>query len=159
MMDRMASRSRSEQGQADAGREAWVLMFRMLQANMGAVQAVWRQFELTGPQAHLLQRLGPDEMLPMNGLAGALDCQPSNVTGLVDKLEARGLIERRSEPGDRRVKMIALTAAGRRFRAQLLERLSEPPPFITSLSAEDKGALLQLLQRAAAKLMSSDPGI
>jgi hypothetical protein len=49
---------------------------------------------------------------------------------------------------DRRVKMIALTSAGQRFRAKLLERLSEPPPFIASLTTEDKVALREILLRA-----------
>ena len=48
----------------------------------------------------------------MSGLAELLFCDASNVTGIADRLEARGLIERRSAGGDRRVKVLALTSAG-----------------------------------------------
>jgi len=84
----------------------------------------------------------------MRGLAEALVCHASNVTGLVDKLEARGLIERRTDEHDRRVKMIALTRRGVRVRTQLVARLSDPPPFIEALSESDKKNLLSILERA-----------
>jgi DNA-binding MarR family transcriptional regulator len=134
--------------QADAGREAWTLLFRLLQDDKGSVQEVWSEFDLTPAQASLLHHLEPESALPMIGLADALRCKASNVTGLVDKLEARGLIERQVEAKDRRVKMIALTAAGRRFRTKLLKRLADPPPFIVSLSYDDKVALRAILNRA-----------
>jgi MarR family transcriptional regulator, organic hydroperoxide resistance regulator len=147
----MADRNRAPPPNADAGREAWQLLFGLLQDDKGSVQDVWSEFELSPAQANLLHRLVPEKGLPMIGLAEALHCQASNVTGLVDKLESRGLIERRVDPKDRRVKVIALTAAGRRFRAKLLERLSEPPPFIASLSDEDKHALRDILGRSVSQ--------
>jgi DNA-binding MarR family transcriptional regulator len=55
------------------------------------------------------------------------------ITGLVDKLEKRGFIERQPDRKDRRVKMIAVTPAGAKFRAQMLDRLSEPPASVVSL--------------------------
>ncbi|PZH13139.1 MarR family transcriptional regulator, partial [Streptomyces sp. NTH33] len=63
---------------------------------------------LTGAQARLLSLLSL-EPLPMRKLAQKLKCEPSNVTGIVDRLEARGLVERRPDPADRRVKLAAAT--------------------------------------------------
>ncbi|MER7187606.1 MarR family transcriptional regulator, partial [Streptomyces hyaluromycini] len=63
---------------------------------------------LTGAQARLLSLLSL-EPLPMRKLAQKLKCEPSNVTGIVDRLEARGLVERRPDPTDRRVKLAAAT--------------------------------------------------
>lgn len=68
---------------------------------------------LTGAQAKLLSLLSL-EPLPMRKLAQKLKCEPSNVTGIVDRLEARGLVERRPDPDDRRVKVAAATEEGRR---------------------------------------------
>ena len=51
---------------------------------------------------------------PCGKLAQKLKCEPSNVTGIVDRLEARGLVERRPDPADRRVKLAAATEEGRR---------------------------------------------
>ncbi len=71
------------------------------------------QHALTGAQARLLSLLSL-EPLPMRRLARKLTCEPSNVTGIVDRLESRGLVERRPDPADRRVKLAAATEEGRR---------------------------------------------
>jgi DNA-binding MarR family transcriptional regulator len=143
------SRAASDQRlKSDPGRAAWALLFRLLQAEGGTVQAVRAELQLTAAQAHLLQRLEAGKPVPMIGLADTLQCDASNVTGLVDKLEARGFLERRFDPADRRVRLIALTPAGERCRAMLLDRLSKPLPFIEAMSRKDKVALLDILERA-----------
>ncbi|MPZ21753.1 MAG: MarR family transcriptional regulator [Luteitalea sp.] len=52
--------------------------------------------------------------LPLGQLAERLSCVKSNITQLVDRLEADGLVQRQSDPHDRRTKLAALTAAGRK---------------------------------------------
>jgi DNA-binding MarR family transcriptional regulator len=54
------------------------------------------------------------ESLPLGQLAGRLSCVKSNITQLVDRLEADGLVARRLDPNDRRTKLAVLTAAGRK---------------------------------------------
>jgi DNA-binding MarR family transcriptional regulator len=54
------------------------------------------------------------ESLPLSQLAGRLSCVKSNITQLVDRLEADGLVTRRPDPTDRRATLAALTAAGRK---------------------------------------------
>ena len=63
-------------------------------------------------------------------------------------MEARGLIERRDSPSDRRVKLIALTGDGTEARARVLDRLYEPPAAIAALSPADQRALRDILRRA-----------
>src|SRR3954453_21691130 len=77
---------------------------------------------LTGAQARLLSLLSL-EPLPMRRLAQKLKCEPSNVTGIVDRLESRGLVERRPDPKDRRVKLAAATQEGSRVARALRESL------------------------------------
>lgn len=91
----------------------------------------------------------------MVALARSLHCHDSNVTGLVDRLEQRGLIERQSNPHDRRVKLIALTNAGETFRDRLLERLFEPLPFIAVLTLQDKKTLRDILLRATQAMQTN----
>jgi DNA-binding MarR family transcriptional regulator len=91
----------------------------------------------------------------MVALARSLHCHDSNVTGLVDRLEQRGLIERQSNPQDRRVKLIALTKAGETFRDRLLERLFEPLPFISVLTLQDKKTLRDILLRATQAMQTN----
>ena len=53
----------------------------------------------------------------MSRLADTLSCDASNVTGLVDRLESRGLVRRQPSAEDRRVKVLQLTPAGSRLRS------------------------------------------
>jgi DNA-binding MarR family transcriptional regulator len=54
------------------------------------------------------------ESLPLGQLAERLCCVKSNITQLIDRLEADGLVERKPDPNDRRTKLAALTPAGRK---------------------------------------------
>ena len=103
---------------------------------------------LSFPQAHALKVLRPGNPIPMRQLAGDLHCDPSNITGIVDRLGDRGLVERGSAPGDRRVKTLMLTEEGAALRMRLLDRLSEPPPGLGKLSADEQRQLRDLLRRA-----------
>jgi DNA-binding MarR family transcriptional regulator len=97
---------------------------------------------LTVAQAALLRELGSP--LAMNKVAGRLHCDASNVTGIVDRLEGRGLVERRARADDRRVKEIALTPEGRRVKRQV-DGVLKGTPGIGALSAQDQAALRSLL--------------
>jgi DNA-binding MarR family transcriptional regulator len=101
---------------------------------------------LTGAQARLLSLLSL-EPLPMRKLANKLKCEPSNVTGIVDRLESRGLVERRPDPADRRVKLAAATEEGRRVARSLRESLRFAREPLAGLAAEERVVLRGLLQR------------
>ena len=103
---------------------------------------------LSFPQAHALKVLRPGSPVPMRELADRLHCDPSNITGIVDRLGDRGLVERGSAPGDRRVKTLMLTEEGTALRMRLLDRLSEPPAGLGKLSADEQRQLHDLLRRA-----------
>ncbi|GAB3677206.1 MarR family transcriptional regulator [Actinocorallia lasiicapitis] len=72
---------------------------------------------LTVAQAQLVVQL--DEPLSMRALAARLFCDASNVTGIVTRLEGRGLVVRESDPGDRRVKLVSLTPSGVELRDKI----------------------------------------
>ena len=103
---------------------------------------------LSFPQGHALKVLRPGHPIPMRELADGLHCDPSNITGIVDRLGDRGLVERGSAPGDRRVKTLMLTEEGTALRMRLLDRLSEPPPGLGRLTLDEQRQLLHLLRRA-----------
>ncbi|GGU76855.1 MarR family transcriptional regulator [Streptomyces filipinensis] len=104
---------------------------------------------LTGPQARLLSLLSV-EPLPMRKLAHKLKCEPSNVTGIVDRLESRGLVERRPDPADRRVKVAAATEDGLRVARDLREGLHFAREPLAGLSADERRSLRDLLRRMLA---------
>jgi DNA-binding MarR family transcriptional regulator len=101
---------------------------------------------LTGAQARLLSLLSL-EPLPMRRLAQQLKCEPSNVTGIVDRLETRGLVERRPDPTDRRVKLAAATTEGRQVARSLRDSLRFAREPLAGLSDEERLSLRDLLRR------------
>jgi DNA-binding MarR family transcriptional regulator len=112
--------------------------------------AVAGEFGLTPPQMFALRALDPDRPVPMRALAAQLHCDSSNVTGLVDGLEAHGLVERRPDEHDRRVRMLVVTAHGEEVRGRINAVMQEVPPAIAELSATDQRALRDILRRALA---------
>jgi DNA-binding MarR family transcriptional regulator len=105
---------------------------------------------LAPKQLGLIWRLSPGSSLPMRTIGESLYCDASYVTDLVDRLEERGLIERRPDPDDRRVKLIALTSEGEQLRERALELLYEPPEEFGNLSAAELEQLSELLMKAVA---------
>ncbi|MER5362092.1 MarR family transcriptional regulator [Streptomyces sp. NPDC002785] len=101
---------------------------------------------LTGAQARVLGLLSL-EPVPMRQIAQKLKCEPSNVTGIVDRLEARGLVERKPDPADRRVKLAAPTEKGARTAQQLRDSLTFAREPLAELSDMDRATLRDLLRR------------
>ena len=104
------------------------------------------EFNLSVPEAKALQSLEPDRPLPMRELSARLRANPSNVTVVVGRLEARGLVSRRGGD-DRRVKSVLLTGAGVDLRRRLANRLADDHPTVSGLSSSQRDALLRLLRR------------
>ncbi|MFC7931051.1 MarR family winged helix-turn-helix transcriptional regulator [Streptomyces cinereoruber] len=104
------------------------------------------QHALTGAQARVLGLLSL-EPLPMRRIAQKLKCEPSNITGIVDRLEARGLVERRPAPEDRRVKVAAPTDEGRAVARRLRESLDFAREPLGELTGVERALLRDLLKR------------
>jgi DNA-binding MarR family transcriptional regulator len=86
--------------------------------------------------------------MTMRELAKAAFCEPSNLTGVIDKLEARGLVARKAATDDRRIKKVSMTRAGVAFRKRLLDRFRQPAPWMSALSTDDQQRLLEIVKRA-----------
>ena len=126
---------------------AWALLSRLLfRLGKPRFPAIARELDLHPGQAIALRLL--DEPRSMGEMAEAMHCDNSNITGIVDRLEEREIVERRAAEHDRRVKLIALTPAGKRLREELNKRLAEPPEPLAKLSARDQRALSEILTRA-----------
>jgi MarR family transcriptional regulator, organic hydroperoxide resistance regulator len=140
---------------ATVAEEAQKLFFEIGMVQRGKVAAALGRLGISFAQAHALRLLDPEEPMPMSALAERLFCDASNVTGIVDRLEARGLVERRSAEGDRRVKALGITPAGVELRNEVLAIMSEPPEAISALPLEDQRALRDILGRAVEILRRS----
>lgn len=123
------------------------LLFRAAEAVRAPFEALCERFEMTPVQARALLVL--DEPLPMRDMAAVLRCDPSNVTGIADRLEQRGLVRREPDAADRRVKLLAATAAGHKLRREFDAALGDLSPLTARLSARERQVLSRLLLKLA----------
>lgn len=129
------------------------LLFVIAHQSMAQFEAVAAEFGLGHKLAQAL--LGLAQPAPMSALASEMACDASNVTGIADRLEERGLVERRPDEQDRRVKLLVLTPAGGSLRSELAARVGETAPVMTQLSASERETLHALL----AKIAGPDAGL
>ncbi len=106
------------------------------------------QHGLSAIQAKVLLQLQPDGALTMRALAGQLQYDASNLTGVVDRLEEMGAVRRQPQPNDRRAKRVVLTADGQRLRQAFWERLTNRSGPLGSLNSRDLTSLRVLLRTA-----------
>lgn len=112
-----------------------------------AIREVGEDLGLSVAQLDVLRRLYTQGPTPMSQLAETMNCEPSNLTGLVDKLEARGLVERRADPADRRVRLLALTDEGAGVTHESWFAVTRRCPFM-NLPSGQRQALETLLHDA-----------
>jgi DNA-binding MarR family transcriptional regulator len=130
------------------GSQAWLALYRYFKAQKPRFAEIAGELGLTDMQGYAMWLL--EEPMPMGELARRLDCDNSNITGIVDRLEARGLITRSPSPADRRVKLLVLTEQGQELRQLGVERFTTPAPGIAALTKEEQRTLRDLLRKAFA---------
>jgi DNA-binding MarR family transcriptional regulator len=129
--------------------EAWALLRELLFAERRRFLDTASEFELHPAQAGALLQLDQESGSPMHEIAAHLACDSSNVTGIVDRLEARGLVMRRAGERDRRVKYIVPTPLGLEVRDAMRARMARAPAAIERMSPKEQRLLRDLLARAA----------
>ena len=127
--------------------EAWQLLIQLFFTQRANLPPLAAELQLSPAQCHVLHLIEPGRPIPMGQLAETLACDASNVTGLVNRLESRGLVRRRPSEEDRRVKVLDLTPAGARLRAVLVDRMTAPPDMLSRLSPADQRALVRILSQ------------
>jgi DNA-binding MarR family transcriptional regulator len=104
----------------------------------------WPSGPLSLVHLHVLMQLVEEGPLPMRTLAETLDVSQASATGIVDRMEQRGLVERRRDDEDRRVVRVALTDAGRSLIAGIgAERRGHLAMLLDELSDDDLAAFLR----------------
>jgi DNA-binding MarR family transcriptional regulator len=128
--------------------QAWRPLARFFFDTVRHRQRILSQEGLTPNDIRALMALEPGRGRTMGELAESWSCDASNATFIVDRLEERGLAERRTVPEDRRVKLVVLTDGGAEIRNRVLQRFFEPPPELLELTRAD----LEALREAASRL-------
>jgi DNA-binding MarR family transcriptional regulator len=138
--------TQTEAATADTIGEVWSLLRMLFGQHRRAFLIAASELDLHPAQAGALMQLSSP--LPMSELASRLACDSSNVTGLVDRLEARNLVTRQPSFDDRRVKHVVLTEAGQAMRQRMLDQVGQAPEGFARLSAGEQRQLRDLLRRA-----------
>jgi DNA-binding MarR family transcriptional regulator len=130
--------------------EVWRRWFDFFMRSRSQRDHLLARLGLTPNDARALSALNRGEGRTMQSLAAQWECDASNVTWIVDRLERLGLAERRSKTGDRRVKLVGLTRLGVKTAAELSSGVYRPPAELLALDR----ASLQALRDAMARLPS-----
>ena len=142
----MTSQRGRPAGTAERVDEIVDLLFDLVGRLQSHFQACAADCGVAPAQAVAIQHI--EHPTSMRELAARLGCDPSNVTGITDRLEARRLVERQLDPSDRRVRNLVLTESGRALRDRLQERLLRGPAPLVGLSQTEQETLRALLRRA-----------
>ena len=140
----------------DVASEAWRCVAQLFFGRANHAAEIASSVGLTPGHMKALLTIEPHQPKPMGALAEALHCDASNITWLVDRLEERGYVERKSDAADRRVRTVVLTREGERVRERIEAKLYEAPPEFDALSAPELDALLRILRKVVPQPDSAD---
>lgn len=127
----------------------YALVGFLLQSKQQVV-SIAGEFGLTGVQGLTLLTIKRSEQRSMSDFCKLYDCDASNITGIIDGLEEKGLVSRQAHPKDRRVKIIHLETAGSDLQKKLIKRIAETSPHLfTGLTSAETQQLAKLIQKLA----------
>ena len=135
-------------------RGVWQALFDLLIRSAPVRTASLARRGLTPNDSRALFSLDPRTGRSMRSLADEWQCDPSNATFIVDRLENLGLASRQPLLHDKRVKLVVLTRKGEKTRTELLQEFHRPPEEFDRLDRGD----LEALERILAKLTPVAPG-
>jgi DNA-binding MarR family transcriptional regulator len=108
------------------------------------------EFGLTSIQATTLLLTDENHPRPMKSFCMLFNCDASNITGIIDGLEQKGLVSRRNDPKDRRIKVICLEAAGKKMQRAIIDRLSADNGFLFDpLSEPEARQFVSIVEKLA----------
>lgn len=123
---------------------AWGQLLRVMLDLWPAYVAACAAHDLPPQQGQALLRMVDRGTVMMRDLADLLAIDPSTVTGIVDRMESHGLLERLTGT-DRRVKLLTLTPHGERVRAELLDSLHRAPGAVARLTPSQQATVADSL--------------
>jgi DNA-binding MarR family transcriptional regulator len=129
----------------DPARSAWQAMRTLVLDRNDRRAEVSARLGMSFIRIKALRHLAQNPMT-MRELAESLAVDAPYTTVVVDDLEERGLAERRSDPADRRRRIVAVTTEGRRLARKAWQILDEPPPALAALAPEDLAHLDRIMR-------------
>jgi len=142
---------------------AYQSLLRTLGLLKQAMEPHFARFGISRPQWAVLANLNRAEQegqegLCLHDLGDRLLIRPPSVTGVVDRLEREGLVARSQTEGDRRLRRVRLTPAGRALRKRLLTvHARQIRKVMSGLGAREQTTLADLLDRLGTHIRTLTP--
>lgn len=115
------------------------------------VAALGERHGLTGIQTITLLLIDPNHPRPMKNFCGLFHCDASNVTGIIDGLEQKGLVSRQNDPSDRRIKVVCLEPEGEKLQQTVTAELAADNAFLfAGLSSSEAEQFVTIVHKLAA---------
>ncbi len=153
----MAGSEKQVQAAANRVREVVYLIRKLMQAGERYTKALNKKFNVSAPQVATLLALFDEGPLPPSLIARHIMVNASTVTGIIDRLEQKGLVVRLRNSPDRRIVTVELTESGR----SLAE--NAPPPIqqkmvegLSRLGDKDMDSIVQSLTRLTEMVDAQD---
>jgi len=119
------------------------------------MMALGANFGLTSIQVVTLLMIDEKKPRPMKSFCSLYNCDASNLTGIVDGLERKGLVSRQNDPKDRRLKIICLEESGKKLQAKILQTLAKSDGFLFDpLSKTEAEQFVHIIEKLAAHNVS-----
>jgi DNA-binding MarR family transcriptional regulator len=131
--------------QRDLATEVWRRLFQFFMYTRPQRDRVLADFGLTPNDMRALSALDTKQGRTMRSLADEWGCDASNATWIIDRLEKLELVERRTSPTDRRVKLVVLTSRGSKTYLRAVDRMWQLPPELLGLSRKELESLRRVL--------------
>lgn len=120
----------------------------------------WSLSHVSTTHLHALMVLDAEGSVPMGRLAESLLCSDPNATGIIDRMEERGLVERVRDSGDRRVVHVGITDAGRATLGELQSlRQQHMHRIISAMPPADQRLCLRAFRRIRETAEELDPPV
>jgi DNA-binding MarR family transcriptional regulator len=137
---------------------------RLVRAEYLDSQKMSKQYGLTGPQSLILRLLIKKGALSSADLSRQMYVTPSNITGIIDRLEKKGLVERIRKQGDRRVALITLTQSGQKLgqtipdpiEKKIVNQLADLEPEHLQILAMAMNQILNLIDTNGAEIVAME---
>ena len=144
----------------DTSRRVWRGLFRVSSRLRARVHQELAPWDLTGAQFYVLRSLREADQatgLPLSELGTHLCVTRGNVTGLIDRLEDRGLVQRLSDEVDRRQTLAVLTPAGKALADEIVPHVQSClTGVLANLTIAERTQLAGLVEKLLGCL-ESDP--
>jgi MarR family 2-MHQ and catechol resistance regulon transcriptional repressor len=134
----------------------WIRFLRFSLFANKRLQEILETLDLTAPQLYVMATIGYAGQLPFNEIGAKMMVTVSNLTGIVDRLEEKGLVVRERDTGDRRIVYVKLTSKGQKlYKSSIptfeksLSNLFEP------LDKQEQKKLGSLLRKLSSAQVSS----